>query len=126
MENFDIDGIGYDPWNATQVAVELTEEGVPMVKFRQGYASMSAPSKEFERLVIGGLVEHGQHPVLRWNVSNVAVRTDPAGNIKPDKEKSTERIDGVIGIVEGIGLTMAGEEPEPTVTVPDDYEVMAI
>lgn len=126
MEAFQIQAIGTDPWNATQVSVELAEEGVPMAKFRQGFASMSAPSKEFERLVLGTLLEHGQHPVLRWMVSNVAVQTDPAGNIKPDKLKSTERIDGVVATIEGIGMTMAGEEQSNEIDIPDDYEVMVI
>ena len=126
MEQFDVVSIAFDPWNATQVSVELHDEGVSMEEFRQGFASMSAPSKEFERIVLGGLIEHGQHPVLRWMVANVAVRTDPAGNIKPDKEKSTERIDGVVGAIEGIGLATAGEEPKQTIKVPDDYNMMVM
>ena len=68
---------------------------------------MSAPSKEFEKLVIGGAVRHNNNPVLRWMASNVTVETDAAGNIKPSKAKSTEKIDGITGLVMAIGRAIA-------------------
>ncbi|CAO4162658.1 Terminase large subunit [Methylorubrum populi] len=110
-EAFDVQGLAIDRWNATGTAVRLQEDGCPIVMFGQGFASMSAPSKEFERLVVSGQLDHGGHPVLRWMVGNVAIRTDDAGNIKPTKEKSAERIDGVVAGIMAVGLAV-GQEPE--------------
>ncbi len=104
---FGCKGLAYDPWNATQVAVHLQDEGLPCQEFRQGYASMAAPSKELERLFISGQIEHGNHPVLEWMFGNATYRKDPAGNIKPDKERAAEKIDGVVAACMGIGLVNA-------------------
>ena len=82
-----------------------------MVAFRQGFASMSAPTKELEKLIVGRQLAHGGHPVLRWMVSNVAVKQDPAGNLKPDKAKSTERIDGVVALVMSLGRASVAPKP---------------
>lgn len=109
--SFGCAGLAYDPWNATQVAVHLQEEGLPCQEFRQGYGSMAAPSKELERLFISGQLEHGNHPVLEWMFGNATYRKDPAGNIKPDKEKAAEKIDGVVASVMGIGLMAAQKAP---------------
>lgn len=96
---YNIRELGIDPWNATQLATQLEGDGVKVVFIRQGFASMSAPTKELERLVLARGVAHGDNPVLSWCASNVAVRQDPTGNIKPDKEASTERIDGIVATV---------------------------
>lgn len=105
--------IAFDPWNATQLATQLGEDdGFEMVEHRQGYVSMNEPSKEFERLVVSRGLAHPDNPVLNWMVSNVSVRRDPAGNIKPDKERSTGRIDGVVASVMGIGMAYRFHEPE--------------
>lgn len=110
---FGCSGLAYDPWNATQVAIHLQDEGLPCQEFRQGYGSMSAPSKELERLFISGQFEHGNHPVLEWMFGNATYRKDPAGNIKPDKEKAAEKIDGVVAAVMAIGLMSAKQAPVP-------------
>src|SRR5690606_27596523 len=102
-DRYEIVELAYDPWNASKLAVELFGDGVPMVEFRQGYASMSPAAKEFERLVTAGLLRHGGHPVLRWMANNVTIRQDPAGNIKPDKERSREKIDGIVAAIMAIG-----------------------
>lgn len=109
---FEVQALGYDRWNSTHLVQELLEDGVPMVQFGQGYASMSAPAKELERQVVGRLLEHGNHPVLRWMAGNVAVITDPAGNVKPAKDKSHERIDGIVAAIMGLGCSMT-EEKQP-------------
>lgn len=75
-----------------------------------GFASMAAPTLAFEGLVLGKKIRHGGNPVLRWNLANVAIRTDPAGNKKPDKAKSTERIDGVVALL--LALSRAIVRPE--------------
>ncbi len=77
----------------------LDDMGFTVVPFGQGYKDMSPPTKELMKLVLEGKLAHSGHPVLRWCVDNIFVRTDPAGNIKPDKEKSTERIDGAVALI---------------------------
>lgn len=99
-ELYNIQEIAYDPWNATQITLELAEEdGMTMVPLRQGFQSMSAPTKELLKLIVSKQLHHGNNPVLNWMADNMAVKTDPAGNIKPDKEKSTQRIDGVVATI---------------------------
>lgn len=98
-------------FQAMQVAIKLAEYGVPVETFRQGFLSMAAPSKEVERLFMSGQFEHGNHPVLEWMFGNATYRKDPAGNIKPDKERAAEKIDGVVAAVMGVGLMNAESEP---------------
>jgi len=93
---FTIREIAYDRWGMTQMSQDLMEAGMTVVPFGQGFASMSPPSKELERLVLDGKFRHGGNPVTRWMSDNVVVRTDPAGNLKPDKEKSGDKIDGIV------------------------------
>ena len=116
-ERFRVEQIAVDRWNATQLVVELQDEGLPVTLFGQGYASMSAPSKELERQVVGGFIDHGGHPALRWCAGNVAVESDPAENIKPTKAKSTERIDPLVAGIMALGVAMAAD-PELDV---DDF-----
>lgn len=114
-ERFKAGSIAFDRWNAIQMMVEVIAEGLEGVKFGQGYVSMSGPSKELERLVMSHRLDHGGHPVLRWCAGNVAVETDPAGNIKPAKDKSTERIDGIVAGIMGIGVAITQEADAPSV-----------
>lgn len=99
MAQYDLRELAFDPWNATQLATQLEGDGVTMVEVRQGFATLSAPTKELMTLLLAKKLQHGGHPVLRWNASNVAVKQDPAGNLKPDKSQSTERIDGIVALV---------------------------
>jgi phage terminase large subunit-like protein len=97
---FDVQVIGADPWNARDLLTRLVDQdGFVCVEVRQGFASLSAPAKSLERAILSRRLRHNGHPVLRWCVSNVALETDAAGNIKPSKSKSTERIDGVSALV---------------------------
>ncbi len=107
---YDLKDISYDRWNATQLAQELTDlERLSMVQMGQGMASMSAPTKELLRLVMEQKVNHNNNPVLRWMAENTAAKLDEAGNIKPDKAKSTGRIDGIVGLVMALdGYTRRG------------------
>ena len=70
-----------------------------VVPFGQGFKDMSPPTKELMKLTLEEKLAHSGHPVLRWMMDNIFIRTDPAGNIKPDKEKSTERIDGAVATI---------------------------
>lgn len=103
---YQVVAVAYDAWNATQIANQLQQDGVNMVQFGQGFRSMSEPSKEMERLVVQGMIRHGGHPIAKWCAGNVAVETDPAGNIKPSKKKSTERIDVIVALVMALGLAI--------------------
>lgn len=111
----DLREIAYDPWAATQIALQLEADGATCVPFRQGFASMSEPSKTFEKAILGGKIRHGKNPVLRWMISNVAIEVDPAGNIKPSKKKSTERIDGVVACIMALGRATLPDENGPSV-----------
>ena len=104
---FNIEELAIDRWNATQITTQLQGDGFNVFAFGQGYQSMSPPAKELEKLVLGRVVRHGANPVLRWMASNVAIVQDAAENIKPSKEKSTERIDGIVAGVMGLGRAIA-------------------
>ena len=110
-KQFNIRAIARDRWNAAQITTQLQGDGFDIKDWGQGYAMMSAPSKEFEKRLIGGKLLHGGNPVLRWMANNVAAEIDAAGNIKPSKKKSTERIDGIVACVMGIGL-LIGDQPD--------------
>jgi phage terminase large subunit-like protein len=104
--------VGIDPWNAQQLAAQLAQDGFDVVFIRQGFGSLSGPSKAFERLVLAGELAHDGNPCLRWCVANVAVEQDAAGNIKPSKRRSPERIDGVVSTVMATGLASI-DKPKP-------------
>jgi phage terminase large subunit-like protein len=113
--DYDIKDIGYDPWNSSQLAIQLADEdGLPMIEFRQGFKSMNEPSKELEKLVEKGELIHFNNPVLRWMCSNCAIKEDAAGNIKPIKPKknSKMKIDGMVALVMAVGLSIARHEEE--------------
>jgi phage terminase large subunit-like protein len=114
-EQYRIREIAVDRWNATQLATQLAGDGFEIIGFGQGFASMSGPAKELERRVLGSELLHDGHPVLRWMVSNVTVTQDPAGNIKPDKAKSKEKIDGVVAACMALGRYMVAEEDKPDI-----------
>lgn len=98
-EIYNIREIAYDRWNATQMVQNLEDMGFTMVPFGQGFKDMSPPSKELFKLLMEGNIVHGGNPVLKWMAGNVVMRQDPAGNIKPDKEKSVEKIDGIVASI---------------------------
>lgn len=98
-EKYNIREIAYDRWGAVQMSQNLEGMGFTVVPFGQGFKDMSPPTKELMKLVLEKRVAHGGHPVLRWMMDNVFIRKDPAGNIKPDKEKSTEKIDGAVAMI---------------------------
>ena len=98
-ERFNIREIAFDRWGAVQMVQNLENMGFTVVPFGQGFKDMSPPTKELMKLTLEKKLIHGGHPILRWNMDNVFIKTDPAGNIKADKEKSTEKIDGVIATI---------------------------
>lgn len=121
-ERYHIEQLGLDPFNATQLAIQLGAEGLDVAFVRQGFLSLNEPSKEIERLMLKGGIRHGGHPVLRWCVLNVAVETDAAGSIKPSKSKSHERIDGVAALVTAMAVHIARAGAEVKKPTPWDMD----
>ncbi|MGH3417691.1 MAG: terminase TerL endonuclease subunit, partial [Actinocrinis sp.] len=115
-ERFVIRDVAYDRWNSSQMVNDLVKAGMEMSPIGQGYASLSAPTKEIKRLLKGGsperpVLRHGGNPVMRWMVDNLAVAMDAAENVKPDKAKSHEKIDGFSALVNAMERAMRTEQP---------------
>lgn len=106
-EQHNIERIAVDRWGSQQIQTQLSGDGFDMMPFGQGYQSMSGPTKEVEKLVLAGDLRHGGNKVLRWMAGNVAVETDAAENIKPSKNRSFERIDGMVALIMAVGSAMA-------------------
>jgi phage terminase large subunit-like protein len=117
---FDIEEVAFDPWSAQQLAGRMQDEGLTMVEFRQGYGSMSEPAKDFEAMSMSGRFRHGGNPVARWNAGNVAITMDPAGNVKLAKDKSAEKIDGIVAAIMAHGRAAVHLDPG------DDLELLPI
>lgn len=109
-ETYNIREIAVDRWNSTQLQNQLMGDGFNVVQFGQGFASMTAPTKELEKLIMAGKLEHFNCPVLRWMAGNVAAEIDAAGNIKPSKKKSSEKIDGIVASVMALGVYLNAEQ----------------
>jgi phage terminase large subunit-like protein len=119
---YNIQSVALDRWNAGWISQKLQDSGLDVVEFGQGMKDMTQPTKELDRLVREGLLVHAMHPVLRWCASNIAVRRDAADNWKPDKEKSTERIDPMVATIMALGLAMSG----PTESVYEERGLMVL
>ena len=110
-EKFNIKEISFDRWNATHLAQELEDDfNFQMVPFGQGFSSMSAPTKELERLILSKKIAHNGHKVWLWNFDNLVVENDAAGNIKPSKKKATERIDGCVATIMGLARAIVHQD----------------
>lgn len=107
--DYNIKEIAFDRWGAVQMTQNLEGAGFTVVPFGQGYRDMSPPTKELMKLVLEKRIAHGGHPVLSWMMDNIHIRTDPAGNIKPDKEKSTEKIDGAVAMIMALDRAIRNE-----------------
>jgi phage terminase large subunit-like protein len=94
--------LAYDPWNATDLVSRLLQDGLPCVPIRQGFVSLTAPTKSLESAILSKRLRHDGHPILRWNIGNIVVELDAAGNYKLSKALSTERIDGAAALVNAI------------------------
>jgi phage terminase large subunit-like protein len=114
MERYLVKGVAYDRWNSLNLIRDLEGDGVPCDPYGQGFASMSFPSKEFEKAALNGKLVHAGDEVLEWMMGNVSLRYDPSGNIKPDKAKSGDKIDGVVAAVMAIGEALTFEEDTST------------
>jgi phage terminase large subunit-like protein len=110
---YDIRELAFDRWGATLISQQLTERGFVMVEFGQGFASMAGPMREIMRLVAEGGLAHDGNPILRWNVENVVAEQDAAGNMKPNKRKSLEKIDGFVALLMGLDRAIKNEGGAP-------------
>lgn len=117
LSNFDISSLGFDRHGANNIAPKLEDDGITVTPFGQGFISMSAPTKEIERLIFMRELNHGNNPVMRWQCSNVAIQTDPAENIKIAKNKSTEKVDGMVALAMAVGESMCERVDEVTITL---------
>ncbi len=108
-ETLNLQAVAFDRWNSNQLVNQLLDDGVPMVSFGQGYGSMSSPMKELMRLVLNGQIEHS-NPVLTWAVGNLVTDMNPAGDVKPAKDKCKEKIDPAVALVMALGMWLAAPE----------------
>ena len=111
-EKFKVRGVAYDPWNSSQLVNDLVSDGAPMVKTRQGLVTLSAPTKELQRVLLEGteerpMLRHGGNPAVRWQADNFAVAMDPSGNVKPDKGNAADKIDAIAAVINALSLVIA-------------------
>ena len=109
--HYDIREIAYDRWNSQMLVQHLCDEGMCMVPFGQGFRDMSYPTKELMRFTLEKKLAHAGNPVLRWCMDNVVVRSDPAGNIKIDKAKATEKVDVAVAMVMALDRALRNGSP---------------
>lgn len=129
---FLVQEVAYDRWNANQLINNLTSDGAPMLTMGQGFASMSAPTKDLQRLIRVGaktnddglpikpMIRHGGNPLLRWEIDNFAIAMDPAGNVKPDKANAGDKIDGVVALIMALSRAIAARDAAATSAYDDD------
>jgi len=122
-ERYRILEIAFDRWGATQMRQNLEEQDFTMIDFGQGYKDMSAPTKSLLTMIMQRRLVHGGHPVLRWMADNVTVTRDPAENIKPDKAKSTERIDGIVATIMALDRALKHQN---TASIYDNREMIVL
>jgi len=119
-EYYNIRELAIDPWNSQKMVQDLQAAGFEnpkdnkyagrrLIEFRQGYSSMTSPTKETEKMILSGMICHGNNPVLSWMASNVVITSDATGNVKPDKSKSIEKIDGIVALIMAIGRAVINE-----------------
>ncbi len=110
-ERYNIKEIAFDRWNSEHLAQELDDDGFLLVKYGQGFKDMSPAAKDLMRLTLQKRLAHGGHPVLRWNMDNITIKMDEAENIKPDKSRSTEKIDGAVATMMALERAIVAYNP---------------
>lgn len=112
---YDLNEIAFDRWGSTKIIQEIEERELTCVQFGQGFASMSSPMKELEKLILSHRLAHGNNPVLNWMADNLVTLEDPAGNIKPDKERSLERIDGMTALIMALARAIVHDDGDKSI-----------
>ena len=123
---FNIKEIAFDRWGAVQMSQNLEGLGFTLVQFGQGYRDMSPPTKELMKLALEQKLAHNGHPVLRWMMDNIFIKRDPAGNIKPDKEKSTEKIDGAVALIMALDRAVRCGAGDTGASVYDERDLLIL
>lgn len=122
---YDIRELAIDEWNATYLATQLEDDNVQVVLQKQNMAQMAAPTKELERLIMQRVLQHGANPVLSWMFDNVSIKMDSEENIKINREKSREKVDGIVALVMALGLAIRTGQGAGK-SVYDDRGILAI
>ena len=124
-QEFDIKAVGFDRWGAAEVYLRAEKAGLAMVQVGQGFAGMSPPMKKLEELIVGGHLAHGDNPTLTWMAHNLVAVKDPAGNIKPDKRRSREKIDGMVALIMALDRATR-HDPEAGRSVYEEQEIRGV
>jgi phage terminase large subunit-like protein len=128
VADFDVQALGYDPWNSTKLVTDLQKDGFPddlLIEMRQGHKTLGEPTKRFEEWVYAGLIDHGQQPVLAWQAGHVCVRFDENMNYVPDKKRASDKIDGIYVAVMTTALWMAEPVVAKSPWEDSDYKMQA-
>lgn len=116
-KKYELKEIGFDPWMAMEMMTRLSNDyGITTVEMRQGTKTLSEPAKELLVKVMRHQIIHGKHPVLRWCMDNLVMDRDANENIRPNKEKATDRIDGAVALVMALGRALFAEKQESPYT----------
>jgi len=124
LDTYQFARCGYDPWNANESALEMQGRGIEMVSIRQGYGSMSEPSKRFETLVIEGKLRHAGNPVMDWMVGNLMWMQDAKENRYPCKEVDSQKIDGCVAAIMALAVAMLDEGPTDSIYETQDLLII--
>ena len=123
---FTLRSLAFDRYNSSQLITDLVNDGVVCAPFGQGFVSMSAPTKQFERVVLDGAMLHKHDPVLDWMLDNVALAFDPAGNMKVTKQKSGGKVDGIVSAIMALGEFMTFDDDDTRPELPDDVSIRVL
>lgn len=110
LSRFEVQAIAYDPWQATQLAVNLSEDGAPMVEYRNTVQNLSEPMKWLEALVQDGRIEHDENPAMTWMMGNVVAKVDAKDNVYPRKERYEQKIDGPVALMYALAMCLSERE----------------
>ena len=119
---YEIAEVGYDPFQATQFAVHMTERGFPMVEYGQTVKNFSEPMKELESIILSKKAQFDMDPMLMWMFGNVVARRDKKDNIFPNKERPGNKIDGVVAIIIAVARIIVKKDD----SIPEDYQLMLL
>lgn len=112
LSRFDVQAIAYDPWQATQLANDLSEDGAPMVEYRNTVQNVSEPMKWLEALVQDGRLDHDGNPAMTWMMGNVVAKVDAKDNIFPRKERYESKIDGPVALIYALAMHLSDREDD--------------
>lgn len=116
-KDYRVQAIGYDPWQADQMALDMADKGLKTIKIPPGYRNYSEPMKELEALIENQRVTHDNNPCMNWMMSNIVAKMDGNDNIKPEKERYANKIDGGVAAIMAIAIAMLEPVSKPTISV---------